>query len=517
MTLQGFSKLLPDTGIRFKLVAGVAVVHLMLMTIFVYDLVHRQREFLWDELTRRTLHHAHILAISSAPWVLSDDLVGMEEVVEGSARGSGVRHAMIVDPSGRILAHTDRDRIGQYLADETSLGALAGERTARVYEQSVAAIHALSPIVVADRLVGWSILAVDKSATSAHLAYVTRTGILYTLAAIAIGTLFALLLSRSILRQLGLLLAGVDDLRRDALDRPVQVVSDDEVGQVAKAFNGAVASLADSRARLTSEIGERRRVEEALRALSRRQAEIIEEERKRIARDLHDELGQVLSGMQFCLKSMQGRDTGDQRMNEACARLTGEVERMGVSIHRIANDLRPATLDHLGLLPAIQAFVADQRQLLGQQIAISVHSAGFRRRLPLDIEMVAYRIVQEGLSNVVRHSGSGRVDVQLTVNHPVLIITIRDDGVGIGCQASSITDAASDRRIGLLGMQERAASVGGHVEVKPRREGGTTLRAELPYAGAEPASASASEARVGAEDEARSEGGVHAENAGADR
>lgn len=486
MIIDRLAGLLPDASIRRKLVVGIALVHLMLMTIFVFDLVHRQRDFLWDELTRRTLHHAHILAISSAPWVLSDDLVGMEEVVEGSARGSGVRHAMIVDPSGRILAHTDRDRIGQYLADRTSLEALAGERVARVYQQSAAAIHALSPILVADRLVGWSILTVDKSATSAHLAYVTRTGILYTLAAIAIGTLFAVLLSRSILRQLRLLLVGVDDLRRDVLDRPVTVVANDEVGKVAKAFNGAVASLADSRARLTAEIGERRRVEEALRALSRRQAEVIEAERKRIARDLHDELGQVLAGMQFCLKSLQGRDNGDEQMKGTCAKLAGEVERMGVSIHRIANDLRPATLDHLGLIPAIQAFVADQRQIVGHEIAITVHAAGFRRRLPPAIEMIAYRIVQEGLSNAVRHAEAGRVDVQLTVNHPLLIITIRDDGVGIGSRVDGEARGAAERGIGLLGMQERAASVGGHVEIKARREGGTTLRAELPYGGDEP-------------------------------
>ncbi len=133
----------------------------------------------------------------------------------------------------------------------------------------------------------------------------------------------------------------------------------------------------------------------------------------------------------------------------------------------------------------------------------------------------ADRIVQvltNLISNACKFSPrGGRIRVSVGIESSHAIITIRDDGVGIGCQASSITDAASDRRIGLLGMQERAASVGGHVEVKPRREGGTTLRAELPYAGAEPASASASEARVGAEDEARSEGGVHAENAGADR
>jgi signal transduction histidine kinase len=458
-------------------------VHLMLMTIFVLDLVQRQRDFLWDELTRRTLHHAHVLAVSSSPWVLSDDLVGMEEVVQGSARGSGVRHAMIVDPNGRILAHTQRDKIGLYLSDATSLAALAGERTARVYQQGDTAIHALAPVMVADHLIGWSILAVDKSATLAYLAYVTRTGILYTLAAIAIGTVFAMLLSRSILRQLGHLLRGVDNLQRDVLDQPVKVVSDDEVGRVAKAFNSALASLADGRDRLTAEVGERRQAEEALRTLSRRQVGAIEEERKRIARDLHDELGQALFGMQARLKSMQSRTAGaDGPVDETCAQLSAEVERMGVSIHRIANDLRPATLDHLGLLSAIQEFVSEQQPLVGERMSIAIDAAGFRRRLPAAVEMVAFRIVQEGLTNVIKHAKATHADVLLTVNHPSLIVTIRDNGIGIAHRPKSLNGQLIDRGVGLLGMEERAASIGGSVEVKPRHGGGTVLRAELPYA-----------------------------------
>ena len=481
MNASASAPLLGEASIRRNLVLGVAIVHLILMTIFVFDLVERQKSFLLDELDRRTLHHAHVLAVSSSPWVLSDDLVGMEEVVEGSARGSGVRHAMIVDPSGRILAHTDRARIGFYLVDPTSLSATAGDRTARVYQRSETAIHAISPISAADRLIGWSILAVDKRATNAYLAYATRTGIIYTVVAMAIGTVFALLLSRSILRQLRLLLRGVDNLQRDVLDQPVKVVSRDEVGRVAEAFNRALASLAESRRRLTSEIVERKRAEDALRTLSRRQVSVIEDERKRIARDLHDELGQVLSGMQFCLTTMRNSLHGaDSPLDEPCAKLASEVESMGVSIHRIANDLRPATLDHLGLVSAIQAFIADQKPMIGDRLTITVDAAGFNRRLPADIETVAYRIVQEGLSNVIKHASASRVDVLLTVNHPHLIVTIRDDGVGISPRTSG--DFAAERGIGLLGMEERAASIGGKVEVKPRRGGGTALLAELPYA-----------------------------------
>lgn len=155
---------------------------------------------------------------------------------------------------------------------------------------------------------------------------------------------------------------------------------------------------------------------------------------------------------------------------------------MGVSIHRIANNLRPATLDHLGLLPAIEAFVAEEISAMGANLKVDIEAAGFRRRLPPETEMVAYRIVQEGLTNVIKHAGARHVHLQLTVNHPHLIVAIRDDGIGIP-DAGRHTGARSlEGGIGLLGMQERAASIGGMVEVRSRRGGGTTLRAELPYA-----------------------------------
>lgn len=482
MTIAALRQRIASAGIRLKLVVGVALVHLLLMTIFVLDLVQRQREFLLDELTRRTLHHALVLATSSAPWVMSDDLVGMEEVVEASSRGGDIRHAMIVDLRGRVLAHTVRQRTGQHLADPISLAALAGEKKERVYLRSAGTIHAIAPIHAGQQLIGWSILAADTSSTTAHLAYVTRTGVLYTLAAIAIGTVFAMLLARSMLRQLRLLLAGVDSLQNDVLDKPVQVIAGDEIGRVAGAFNRALASLTDGRERLTAEIGERLKAESDLRALSRRQVATIEEERRRIARDLHDELGQVLAGMQFGLKSLhqslEGREEG---LRDKCGELSSQIEQIGASMHRIANDLRPATLDHLGLLAALQAFVTEQNRLVGERISIAFDAAGFRRRLPAEVEMIAYRIVQEGLANVVKHAHATRAEIMLTVNHPVLIIAIRDDGAGISEMLNGDADIASTPGLGLLGMRERAASIGGTVSVGPRRGGGTVLRAELPY------------------------------------
>ena len=165
---------------------------------------------------------------------------------------------------------------------------------------------------------------------------------------------------------------------------------------------------------------------------------------------------------------------------------------MGDSIHRIANDLRPATLDHLGLIPAIQALIADQQLLVGDRVRISMDAAGFKRRLPPEVEMTAYRIVQEGLTNAIKHGVATEVDILLTVNHPTLIVTLRDNGIGLDVvnlgQAQSLNSKSGNSKsglqgIGIVGMQERARAIGGSVEIKSRKERGTVLRAELPYVG----------------------------------
>ena len=217
MPISGPVRTMFRRSLRLKLIAGVALVHLILMTILVADLVQRQKSFLLSELAQRAINHARVIAVTASSWVVADDLVGMEEVLTSSAEGGDLRYAMIVDPKGRVLAHTERDKIGEYLRDETSLAVLSGEQKPRLIASDSRTLYAAAPVSVEHRLIGWSLLALDKTATNAYLSYVTRTGIYYTLAAILAGTVFAIFLARSILHQLSLLLQGVDRLANDQL------------------------------------------------------------------------------------------------------------------------------------------------------------------------------------------------------------------------------------------------------------------------------------------------------------
>lgn len=216
-----------------------------------------------------------------------------------------------------------------------------------------------------------------------------------------------------------------------------------------------------------------RRLDE-LRALSRRVWSVQEEERRRIARELHDEAGQSMTALKLNLDL--ARKEGDAELMRGrlakAATLAGEVLE---ELRRIARDLRPASLDDLGLVPAVRALVDGFGKRLG--IASAFESRGPLPAPDGDTAATVYRFVQEALTNVARHSGAATVTVTLDVAPDALRVQVVDDGVGFD-PLQSITEG----RLGILGMRERARILGGRVYLESKPGGGARLELELPAA-----------------------------------
>jgi signal transduction histidine kinase len=224
----------------------------------------------------------------------------------------------------------------------------------------------------------------------------------------------------------------------------------------------------------TRAVEELRRSREALRALARHLHGAREEEDTRLSREIHDQLGQALTALRLDLswlgRKLLGADAAVRNKIAAMVALADDTIEAG---RRIAADLRPPILDDLGLVAALEWFVA---HFAGR--------AGLRHRLLMrrqelavdrDLAIVAYRIVQEALTNVARHAQAREVEVRLDQTDGMLLLEIRDDGRGISEEA--VRDPAS---LGLAGMRERALTRGGAVEVGPARGGGTLVRATIP-------------------------------------
>jgi len=210
-----------------------------------------------------------------------------------------------------------------------------------------------------------------------------------------------------------------------------------------------------------------------LRQMSSQVLTAQEEERKRIARELHDDTAQALTSVLVRLRLLE-RSLEDERLRRGLAELRDLTGATLEGVRRLAIDLRPPMLDDLGLEAALQSLVQDfsQRWL----IRATFTSSRFGR-LPVEVELVLYRIVQEALSNVARHANASRVLVRLTRRGRTLRLLVEDDGCGFDVEA---TKHSRESGLGLFGMEERLALVGGTLRVESTVGGGTRVSAEVP-------------------------------------
>ena len=231
------------------------------------------------------------------------------------------------------------------------------------------------------------------------------------------------------------------------------------------------------------DITKRRRAEEKLKeydrklqVLSRRLVAAQETERRNIARELHDEIGQSLTVIQLNLQALlqsPGQRTPASRLKESLEVVDHVLEQ----VQDIALNLRPLILDDLGLEPALRWFTAQQAALIGLQIRF--HADPLEQRLNPVIETECFRVAQEALTNVVRHAGAKTVSVELRKETGKLHLRVHDDGIGfdVGAVREQALRGAS---LGLLSMEERAALAGGGLEYKSAPKQGTEVHAWFP-------------------------------------
>jgi PAS domain S-box-containing protein len=234
---------------------------------------------------------------------------------------------------------------------------------------------------------------------------------------------------------------------------------------------------------IMQDISVRKRAEEQNILLSRRLLSVAEETSKRLARDLHDELGQALTALHFGMEVLHQTLPDDLvSQKKRCTELIRLIEQVSDTTRNIISELRPAMLDHLGLLPTLEWYVEDFRKRMGG-LSVEFEAIGLKQRLDAEVETVLYRIIQEGLHNVVKHANAKNVSIHLTHSYPDLILTIKDDGVGFNQNENTMSSGARHQGIGILGMRERIASVGGRLEVRSKPGRGTLIRAEVPVGG----------------------------------
>ncbi|HKR00105.1 MAG TPA: chemotaxis protein CheB [Pyrinomonadaceae bacterium] len=236
------------------------------------------------------------------------------------------------------------------------------------------------------------------------------------------------------------------------------------------------AELASANSAMRQEVSERRRIEQDRLGLVRRIVTTQEDERRRISRELHDQLGQSLTALRLKLEGL-GEEAGKRsKLKDRIHELAEIAQRLDKDVDFLAWELRPSALDDLGLIVALSNYAQEWSKHFG--VEVNFHSAGLgdARLAPL-AESSLYRIAQEALNNISKHAGATSVDLLLDRRDDHAVLIIEDNGRGFDVDSVKASD---ERGMGLIGMRERAALVGGTVEVESTPGEGTTIFVRVP-------------------------------------
>lgn len=226
---------------------------------------------------------------------------------------------------------------------------------------------------------------------------------------------------------------------------------------------------------------ERKRAEEEIRLLSRQLIRAEEKIRKTLARDLHDEFGQVLTALQFGVETVcRSLPPGHDHLETHCDRLSRMIAQLGNHVRDVTAELRPSMLDNIGLVPALR-WHAGQFETMHPGVTVIVDVEDDLERLPAEAEIALYRVCQESLNNVAKHASASEVHINLLQKFDVVTLSVRDNGIGF--ETERWTGALVPHGgYGILGMRERVADLGGQFEVESRRGQGTEVWVSLPLA-----------------------------------
>lgn len=291
----------------------------------------------------------------------------------------------------------------------------------------------------------------------------------------AIGIFIAWIMSRNITRPLNKLTAAVSLIASGKESPGVAIDRKDEVGKLSRAFNAMNSQVRNAKRDLEQKVIETEQMNEQLRNLSAHLQNIREEERIHIAREMHDELGQLLTGFKMDVswlnKKLSAEDNGP--VKEKLTEMMGMVDEAVMFVRRISAELRPSILDDLGLIPALEWHSKEFTKRFNIEVDFQpkvqeIHASGL-------VATGLFRMYQESLTNVARHSGASKVTSFLRLVNGDICLSIVDNGKGFN------TNETGERKtLGLLGMKERALMIGGKLEIKSEIGLGTTIIVIVP-------------------------------------
>jgi signal transduction histidine kinase len=497
MSLERLFHPFASRNLRTKVTLGVVLPLLLVMGLFTTIEYFRQRALLLNNLSLLASNAGQVIENNLRQEMLRSDFEGVQELLDSIGANEAYQGLYLLDTTGKVIFAPEGEGVGSRLdnnqpdcqpchrlspEDRPSSIVVTKADGQRVFrsmqpienDQACNACHDPE-----QKLIG--VLLIDASINSmeAPLKVFLREKLLWwTVTILTVVVVVNLALSRFVLGRLEKLADAISLFGHSQHPPPLDDNQPDEIGQLAEAFRTMTKNVEARRE-------ENRTLSEHLQRQSAQRGELLkrlitaqEDERKRVARELHDDMGQVFSGLAFRLEAIERDFTSDpdhalQQLEQSQNIVADGTDRM----YDIILALRPSALDDLGLVAALNSHA--KRLLKQTDINFELEVERMNGRLPPELETALYRIFQEALSNVVRHAEATKISITLACNNHTFEGKIEDNGRGFDL-TSIQTNGDNIRGLGLLGMQERVIQCGGSMEIISDQGRGTQIQIFIP-------------------------------------
>lgn len=472
-------------SLRFKIILGLVTLLTFTMTIlFVVQYSQHRQKMIQNLQENISPHLTQIVNDVLRSSMLSKNEGEMKYILEVAHQYPDVKNIFILNRTGRIMMSIDDKEVGKVIDIQDPTCQVCHQHTTEALNKTVIyssfggekIFRNVNPITLrqecfschnsGEKIAGVLVTDFTLNNIESQLRAELKENILLLFFAIGISTLvIGIALNQLVIKKLQHFVEAASLFGQGDFKRMITFKSDDEIKTLADSFNRMARTLTE-KMKL-----ERKYLSQIIDAQ--------ESERKRISRELHDEIGQALTAIKFNLDMIdkdlpQASSPIRERLGEAKS-LSNETL---TAMRQLSMDLRPTMLDDMGLIPTLRWYT----QNFSNRLNIYSHfqAIGFEEKLPPEIETAFYRIVQEALNNIGKHAAADHVEISLERKDSIISASITDNGKGFDLDRV-LHPESPERGFGIVGMQERVSLLGGHIDIESKLGLGTRIHIEVPY------------------------------------
>jgi signal transduction histidine kinase len=457
---------------------GIVILFVSLLgLIVIMETRSHMKHVLSEQLEKRGGAIASDVAARSTNLMLVGDTFSLFEIARGlSSHYEDVRYLLIFDKNGQLVVHSFKEGIPNGLLDVRSIPAdPLSNHTLTLKSEEGEIQDILVPI--AEGKVGWLRLGMSEISLYRSIDQLSQLLLIRTIVISLFGLFGALIISHLVTKPIRDLATASQGIARGDYSQRVSTLGADEITNLGIAFNLMASSIERYTKEREALVGELKDKEAVRQELLKKVISAQEDERKRISRELHDETSQSLTSLIIGLKLLSELDAPAKSPNMAL-----ELKDLASStlqeVHRLAVELRPTVLDDMGLIPAVERFVNSFTRQYNIDVDLHVQNK-LKKRLPGEIEITLYRIIQEALTNVAKYAEAFNASILLELKHDYANLIIEDDGWGFDAD-QTLESTLRDNHLGIAGMKERTALLRGEFTIESSPGQGTTVYVRIP-------------------------------------